>query len=961
MTAKRVAARTLTLHPYQAEMLKRLEEDADSLLASPTGSGKTTIAATAARLSFAMGTTHAIIAAPQKQIEEGFVECNGLEVRWPEGSKRKRPIVIPDGFIRPLKPGVGMARKVLEYLADPTPGYVLACSHAALTVMLRLFGEHALPEFLATATLIVDEAHHAPADELSGVVAAWQSRGGRLRFYTATPERADGRAVATPGMVRIVRSLAEHMLEGYAPGEIVNELVPFKVTGVRISGAEFTGEAVTQDAKDLKRLAQAIVARWEADGRPKAIVRVPPMRGGCGPLVSLLVRLFAKVGARVVDSTGLGMDPQRAFRAMLGSERGRSFADSRHDIIIGSQRVVEGTDWPVCSHIYSVGIPGSLTLLQQLLGRATRRKDDKHPSRDRVKITFLYPTAGGHSLDSLSMEHSRQALLVCVFLADHESGEALLAPMGHAFNAYEYAQVKLFMAADLAGRESGTATVGELVDAAREAMPEAEDGLIDYVAMRLMANGNVAVGGKGGGGANIFKERIKLTPEIDAPAKAEFAKLVEIFRGMTLEEYGSLRALGTQLHKVTGGQTREVARRFRETIGRPLTEEMIESWVEEWKERTGDWPGHHSGEIPGENGLTWNAIHQSLSGGYHGLPGGSTLSSFLTEHFGVRNRMNLPDLTIDTIVKWVSEWHKRERKYPTTESGEIPGSNGETWSAIAQALRNGIRGLPSDKSLPQLIAEHFGVRNATNKTDLTIDSIKRWVIDWYDMERTYPTLHSGVIPGTNGETWIVVDQGLRKGNRGLPGGSSLARLIAEHFGVRNATNPPKLAEVTIRHWVTDWSEQKGKWPNQKSGPIPDSGGETWKAVDTALRDGRRGLPGGSSLPKLIAQQFGRRNVSNLPKLTINIIKRWVEEWQKHKGCWPSKRSGEIPGSRGETWHAVNSAFIDGRRGLSSGSSLFKFIAEHFPDSRKPTAKGRTAAPRHKPHPSRPANPGTTPD
>jgi superfamily II DNA or RNA helicase len=56
--------RTLTLHPYQAEMLERLKEWRDTLLASPTGSGKTTIAAVAAYLSFAKGTTHAITGIP---------------------------------------------------------------------------------------------------------------------------------------------------------------------------------------------------------------------------------------------------------------------------------------------------------------------------------------------------------------------------------------------------------------------------------------------------------------------------------------------------------------------------------------------------------------------------------------------------------------------------------------------------------------------------------------------------------------------------------------------------------------------------------------------------------------------------------------------------------------------------------------------------------------------------------
>jgi hypothetical protein len=1037
MTAKR----TLTLHPYQVEMIRQLDDARDTLLASPTGSGKTTIAAVAARLSFAKGTTHAIIAAPQKQIEEGFVECNGLEVRWPEGSKRKRPVVIPDGFIRSLKPGDRMGRKILEYLANPAPGYALACSHAALIAMLRLIEEHALPENLATATLIVDEAHHAPADELSNVVAIWQTRGGRLRFYTATPERADGRVVATPGMVRIVRSLAEHMLEGFAPAEIVNELVPFRVGGDRVSAAEFTGEAVTQDAKRLRKLAKAIVAEWEKDGRPKAIGRVPPMRGGCKPLVELLDQLLAKAGARVVDSTGLGTGRQRAFRAMLASERGRPFAESEFDFVIGSQRVVEGTDWPVCSHIYSVGIPRSLTLLQQLLGRATRRKDDKHPSRDRVKITFFTPTAGGNTLDRLSMEHSRQALLVCVFLADHESGEAMLAPQGHAFDAYEYAQVKLFMAAELAGRESGTATVGELMDAARAAMPEAEEGLIDYVAVRLLANS--AEGGKGKGknggvgGANIFKERLGLTPEIDATAKDEFARLVETFRGMTLEEYGSLRSLGRQLHSVTGGQTREIATRFKEAIGRPLTEEMIKAWVAEWKERTGGWPTETSGEIPESGGETWSAMNANLRFGCRGLPGGSSLAKLLAAHFDVRNKTNIPDLKAEAILRWVAEWKERTGKWPNSLSGEIPGSGGEKWNVVDLALGAGGRGLPGGSSLAKLIAEHFNVRNATNLPPLSIElitrwisewrerkgsfpdpafgvipgsegetwggvnhalragrrglpggsslakfiaehfdgrhktilkslsimEIKRWISEWRERQDSWPSQMSGEIPGSGGETWGAIDSALRDGGRGLPSGSSLPRFIADHFSVRNATNKPDLTIKMIKKWITEWKERDGEYPKIKSGEIPGSGGETWNAVNQALYSGGRSLPSGSSLPKLIATHFGVRNDSNKPRLSATIIKQWISEWKQREGYWPTTTSGEIPGSGGETWNAVESALRVGGRGLSGGSSLAKFKAEHFPDSRKPPAKDRPAAPRPepKPKPRRPSNPEANPE
>lgn len=57
------------------------------------------------------------------------------------------------------------------------------------------------------------------------VVALWQQRGGRLFFFTATPYRGDGRPVRLDGMRAFRRSLAEHMVEGFAPQRRDSEIV----------------------------------------------------------------------------------------------------------------------------------------------------------------------------------------------------------------------------------------------------------------------------------------------------------------------------------------------------------------------------------------------------------------------------------------------------------------------------------------------------------------------------------------------------------------------------------------------------------------------------------------------------------------------------------------------------------------------------------------------------------------
>lgn len=112
---------------------------------------------------------------------------------------------------------------------------------------------------------------------------------------------------------------------------------------------------------------------------------------------------------------------------------------------------------------------------------------------------------------------------------------------------------------------------------------------------------------------------------------------------------------------------------------------------------------------------------------------------------------------------------------------------------------------------------------------------------------------SGPIDDAPGETWTGVDQALAKGQRGLPGGSSLAKLLVEYRGVRNRNSPPILTGEQILAWAYAHLARTSKWPTVKYGPVIDAPDETWSVIDGALREGLRGLPGGSSLARLIIE------------------------------------------------------------------------------------------------------------
>jgi hypothetical protein len=63
-------------------------------------------------------------------------------------------------------------------------------------------------------------------------------------------------------------------------------------------------------------------------------------------------------------------------------------------------------------------------------------------------------------------------------------------------------------------------------------------------------------------------------------------------------------------------------------------------------------------------------------------------------------------------------------------------------------------------------------------------------------------------------------------------------------------------------------ERSGTWPTADSGAITKAPGETWSAADSALRAGGRGLPGGSSLFRLLARARGAPNPGHLHRRNL---------------------------------------------------------------------------------------------
>jgi hypothetical protein len=286
----------------------------------------------------------------------------------------------------------------------------------------------------------------------------------------------------------------------------------------------------------------------------------------------------------------------------------------------------------------------------------------------------------------------------------------------------------------------------------------------------------------------------------------------------------------------------------------PLSEGQILDWADGYYRKTGKWPILTCGRIDGTFGETWRKVDSALRLGLRGLRGQSSLARFLFDRRGVRNQKNLPRLTLRQILTWADAHYHRTGQWPKETSGPIVEAPGEKWFAIDRALRAGVRGLSGKSSLAQLLAKRRQVRNIHRLPPLTLKQILAWADAYHARHGAWPTTEQGPIDGVLGETWSGVKAALQQGRRGFLGGSSLARLLAEHRGVRNKKQLPPLSRQHILQWADAYQKARGTWPTRNSGPVDGQDGETWASVDRALQVGHRSLRGGTSLYRLLKQR-----------------------------------------------------------------------------------------------------------
>src|SRR5579859_1662496 len=160
-----------------------------------------------------------------------------------------------------------------------------------------------------------------------------------------------------------------------------------------------------------------------------------------------------------------------------------------------------------------------------------------------------------------------------------------------------------------------------------------------------------------------------------------------------------------------------------------------------------------------------------------------------------------------------------------------------------------------------------------NESRLTVGQILNWADRYREKHGTWPHTNAGPVDGTT-ETWKGVNFALYRGRRGLKGKSSLTKLLRAKRGVIVRRDP--LDEDTIVQWAQAHFQRTGRWPTCDGGTIPEAPDEKWSAVNEALAEGRRGLPGGSSLSKLLADHGARRTCRT--QLDPQSILAWADSY-----------------------------------------------------------------------------------
>jgi hypothetical protein len=189
--------------------------------------------------------------------------------------------------------------------------------------------------------------------------------------------------------------------------------------------------------------------------------------------------------------------------------------------------------------------------------------------------------------------------------------------------------------------------------------------------------------------------------------------------------------------------------------------------------------------VPGMPDETWSSINLALYEGRRGLPK-SSLSRVFREHRGVGRHYMRATLTTLEILQAGDAFFQQTGSYPKyANKSAVPGMPNETWAGLNRALYHGFRGLPGSSSLAKLFLVARGIKyRSVAKPPLKVKAIIKAGDAFRRQHSRFPKAKDKQpISGMPNETWRSINEALKTGRRGLPGGLALVGFWSKHRGV----------------------------------------------------------------------------------------------------------------------------------------------------------------------------------
>lgn len=353
-----------------------------------------------------------------------------------------------------------------------------------------------------------------------------------------------------------------------------------------------------------------------------------------------------------------------------------------------------------------------------------------------------------------------------------------------------------------------------------------------------------------------------------------------------------------------------------------FTKEYIIECAKNWKKLNNDWPKKGDGLINDDSQFKWIQVHNWLLRTYE-----LTLAGFLFQELGVIHHLAKNKLSVSQIIEWAKHHYDTKGDWPTHRSGPVLAQPTEDWARIRYCLLEGLRGLPSKKSLEVLLYEELGVKGYLAGKKLTESSILDLARKHFASTGKWPTSYSPWIFGDS-DNWNAIDVALRVGHRGLLGGSSLSNLLHINGCKLNRTKLKIPSLSSILEAADKFYEKFGDYPKKSSGVDDLFSKINWHTINNKLKRGLISGTKSTSLAELWEEHFNRRNVGKLDDLSEKQVLNWCEEFYKINGKYPTNRSNSIPSMGSETFMSIDTALREDRRGFEGFKSLSDLLAKY---------------------------------